>query len=46
MYKKKQSMKKANCKWCKKEFVSSEYWFKMKRTDFPILCQDCRKIKR
>lgn len=39
-------MKSADCIDCGKTFTSSEYWFLMKRTDFPIRCSKCRRIRR
>lgn len=44
--KRKATMRKGNCEWCNTSFNSSEYWFKMMRTDFPTLCGDCRKKRR
>jgi hypothetical protein len=40
------SMQIANCSLCKRRFTSSAYWFKMKRTDFPINCYNCRLSER
>ncbi len=42
------SMKDGRCanSHCGKRFASSEYWFKMKRTDFPELCSKCRAERR
>ena len=40
------SMKDGICIDCKATFRSSEYWFKMKRTDFPVRCQKCRLENR
>jgi len=42
----KDSMKEGKCIDCGKKFRSSEYWFKMKRTDFPVRCGECRKARR
>jgi hypothetical protein len=39
-------MKKGYCKECNKQFMSSEYWFLMKKTDFPELCSEHRLMKR
>jgi vacuole morphology and inheritance protein 14 len=44
----KYSMKEGVCvnNSCGERFRSSEYWFKMKRTDFPDLCSKCRAERR
>lgn len=39
-------MREGKCEWCKASFRSSQFWFKMMRTDFPTLCGDCRKLRR
>jgi|JI61114BRNA_FD_contig_71_1253803_length_2662_multi_2_in_0_out_0_1 hypothetical protein len=44
--KRKASLRKGKCEWCSTTFSSSEYWFKMMRTDFPTLCGECRKARR
>ena len=31
---------------CLKNFKSSAYWFKMKKTDFPTMCSKCRLADR
>lgn len=41
-----QSMKPGKCIDCGGNFNSSEYWFKMKRSDFPIRCSKCRLKRR
>lgn len=40
------TMSKGRCIDCKQDFRSSEYWFIMKRTDFPIRCPNCRRANR
>mmetsp|Transcript_41174 Transcript_41174/g.43066 ORF Transcript_41174/g.43066 Transcript_41174/m.43066 type:complete len:800 (-) Transcript_41174:61-2460(-) len=40
------SRKVGVCEDCHGNFESSEYWFKMKRTDFPTRCQECRRKRR
>jgi hypothetical protein len=42
----KKSMKEGTCIDCKAPFRSSEFWFKMKRTDFPVRCSPCRLLLR
>lgn len=42
----KSTMRDGKCEWCSASFRSSEFWFKMMRTDFPTLCGDCRKKRR
>ena len=44
--KKNETMVGGNCIDCKSSFRSSEYWFKMKRTDFPVRCSRCRLENR
>eukprot|EP00825_Cyclidium_porcatum_P036758 TRINITY_DN3946_c0_g1_i1.p1 TRINITY_DN3946_c0_g1~~TRINITY_DN3946_c0_g1_i1.p1 ORF type:complete len:575 (-),score=85.89 TRINITY_DN3946_c0_g1_i1:473-2197(-) len=44
--KRKNTMKDGKCCDCGKSFRSSEYWFLMKRTDFPVRCSDCRRKLR
>jgi hypothetical protein len=39
-------MEKGWCEVCGNGFKSSAYWFKMKRTDFPVKCGGCRKEAR
>ena len=39
----KKNFKKSMCEKCKKFFVSSEYFFKMKRLPFPKQCMKCRQ---
>ncbi len=41
-----ETMINAKCVKCTGSFKSSEYWFKMKRTDFPELCGPCRRERR
>lgn len=40
------TIKEGVCVDCGAKFKSSEFWFKMKRTDFPVKCQNCRLINR
>jgi Alpha-kinase family len=40
------SMKEGKCATCGSSFRSSEYWFNMKRTEFPTLCSKCRLERR
>ena len=35
-----------NCEECGKKFWYSRYWFRMKRTEKPTRCADCRRNKR
>lgn len=42
----KSSTKSGKCIDCKSTFQSSEYWFMMKRTDFPVRCSKCRLENR
>jgi vacuole morphology and inheritance protein 14 len=44
--KRRSSTKEAKCVDCRSTFRSSEYWFKMKRTDFPVRCGPCRLENR
>jgi len=41
-----ETMLQEYCIDCGKSFYSSEYWFKMKRTDFPVRCSRCRLENR
>jgi vacuole morphology and inheritance protein 14 len=41
--KRKKSFKNGNCEKCGKFFMSSEYFYKMKRMPFPKLCMKCRQ---
>ena len=43
---KKDTMQPGTCIDCSSSFRSSEYWFKMKRTDFPVRCSKCRLENR
>lgn len=45
-FKKMSTMKEGKCIDCSSTFRSSEYWFKMKRTDFPVRCSKCRLENR
>ena len=38
-----ESVREAACTICKFKFMSSAYWFKMKKTDFPEHCLTCRQ---
>lgn len=40
--KRSQSTKKGFCIDCGASFMSSAYWFFMKKTDFPVRCSGCR----
>ena len=40
------SNKQGICIDCNSSFRSSEYWFMMKRTDFPVRCSKCRLENR
>jgi len=42
----KNTIKGGKCIDCQAAFKSSEYWFRMKRTDFPIRCSACRLANR
>lgn len=42
----KSSVRSEKCIDCKSAFQSSEYWFRMKRTDFPVRCSKCRLENR
>ena len=41
--KRKKSFKNGNCAKCGKFFMSSEYFYKMKRIPFPKLCMKCKQ---
>ena len=45
-YEKNKTIKEGKCIDCGESFKSSEFWFKMKRTDFPVRCQKCRLENR
>ena len=40
------SMTSGNCKLCFQNFKFSAYWYKMKRSDNPVHCFECRYLER